>query len=482
VKDSGKNSGKGSVRDLNNKDKCSIVSDDRDSISVNSKNPASLGDNLHLPSINFNGTHSSSQLQKQNRLNQLNSKMVNSNSNANIKLVTGGGFKSKLSGTIKLPRSQTAFNSTKNLRDPRIHDGQQFQAIPGQQPKIMHTNVPYKPQSSNINTRGKMPDSTGDTPKQPLSVTNIPNGPGKAKKDFQRGLYEDSKKKQSKDAENETSLGGPECINKFGDLENLKQVELEVNGEEPIDFNGTLGRELQPAEFCSVKKGAKKFKETFDGRQLECEINGKRKKLNLPKSTRKIANETCPANDQHSIIGKAPRKKNLRQIQSDAGSIIDQAKFQSEAEERFFSPGTIPGVDSPEKSTQNESSKLFNLEHTGSSETTKMVSTGESPKLFDWERTGGTNKMISTNETPKLFGGTGTIEGPSSTEPRLVKAMSDIIDQGDPFLDFERSNSQKVQTGNLDQMVGARGFDVKNTRDQNFYHELTNNTLTGTMG
>jgi hypothetical protein len=60
--------------------------------------------------------------------------------------------------------------------------------------------------------------------------------------------------------------------------------------------------------------------------------------------------------------------------------------------------------------------------------------------------------------------------------------MSDIIDQGDPFLDFERSNSQKVQTGNLDQMVGARGFDEKNTRDQNFYHELTNNTLTGTMG
>jgi hypothetical protein len=482
VKDSGKNSGKGSARDLNNKDKCSIVSDDRDSISVNSKNPPSLGDNLHLPSINLNGTHSSSQLQKQNRLNQLNTKMQNSNSSANIKLVTHpGGFKSKLSGTIKLPRSQTAYNSSQNLRDP-APQGQQFQAIPGQQPKIMHTNVPYKPQSSNIYTRRKMPESEQENPKQPLSVPNIPKGSGKAKKDYQRGLYEDSKKKHVKGKENETSLAGLEFANNFGEMENFKREELEDNGEEPIDFNGTLGRELQPAEFCSVKKGKKKFNETFDGRQLECEINGKRKKINLPGSTGKIANETCPANDQHSVMGKAPRKKNLKQIQTDAGSIIEKAKFQRVAEERFFSPGTIPGEDSPEKFTQNESSKLFNLEHTGSSETTKMVSTGDTPKLFEWERTGGTNKMISTNETPKLFGGTGTIEGPSPSEPRLVKAMSDIIDQGDPFLDFERSNSQKVQTGNLDQMVGARGFDEKNTRDQNFYHELTNNTLTGTMG
>jgi hypothetical protein len=285
-----------------------------------------------------------------------------------------------------------------------------------------------------------------------------------------------------KNLKNETSLAGPEFGEKIGDLENFKGEGLEVDGEEHLDFNGTLGRELQPAEFCSVKMGKKKFNETFDGRQLECEINGKRKKLNLPKSSRKVVNETCPADDQHSDVGKAPRKKNLKQIQTDAGSIIDQAKFMREAEERFFSPGLIPDVDSPKKFTQNESSKLFNLEHTGSSETTKMVSTGETPKLFEWERTGGTNKMISTNETPKLFGGTGTIGGPSSSEPRLDKAMSDIIDQGDPFLDFERSNSKLAQTGNLDQMVGARGFDEKNTRDQNFYHELTNNTLTGTMG
>jgi hypothetical protein len=478
VKDSGKNSGKGSVRDLNNKDKCSIVSDDRDSISVNSKNPPSLGDNLHLPSINFNGTHSSSQLQKQKRLNQLNSKMVSSNSNSNINLVSNAGFKSKLSGTIKLPRSQTAYNSTKNLRDPQIV-GNYPQAIPGQQPKIMHTNVPYKPQSSNINTRRKLPGSDQGSKPQPLSVTNIPNGNGKAKKDYQRGLYENSKKKQFKNTEKDPVVAGAELVDRFEDLENFKSVELEINGEEVIDFNGTLGRELQPAEFCEVKKGAKKFNETFDGRQLECEINGKRKKLNLPKSTRKIANETCPAESQVGAMGKAPRKKNLKQLQADEGSSImaGQEKFQRLAEERFFAPGT----DSPTKFGQNESSKLFNLEQTGSSDN-KMVSTGETPKLFDWERTGGTNKMISTNETPKLFGGTGNTEGLGPTEPRLVKAMSDIIDQGDPFLDFERSNSTKVQTGNLDQMAGARGFDEKNTQGQNFYQELTNNTLTGTMG
>jgi hypothetical protein len=196
-----------------------------------------------------------------------------------------------------------------------------------------------------------MPESEQENPKQPLSVPNIPKGSGKAKKEYQRGLYEDSKKKHVKGKENETSLAGPELVNNFGEMENFKREEMEDNGEEPIDFNGTLGRELQPAEFCSVKKGKKKFNETFDGRQLECEINGKRKKINLPGSTRKIANDTCPANDQHTVMGKVPRKKNLKQIQTDAGSIIEKAKFQRVAEERFFSPGKIPGEDSPEKFT-----------------------------------------------------------------------------------------------------------------------------------
>lgn len=87
--------------------------------------------------------------------------------------------------------------------------------------------------------------------------------------------------------------------------------------------------------------------------------------------------------------------------------------------------------------------------------------------------------MQSTNETPKLFGGT---TGSNPAEPKLKKTQSDPLEEHDPFLGFERSNSHQVQTGNLEQQIGPKELDPKNTGDQNFYREWANNTLTATMG
>merc|ERR1711904_435368 len=109
-------------------------------------------------------------------------------------------------------------------------------------------------------------------------------------------------------------------------------------------------------------------------------------------------------------------------------------------------PFDLNNTQSQKLQSTNETPKLFDTDQTGSS-SNKLQSTNETPKLFELEKTGSSsNKLAQTNETPKLF-----MENQANQKINPQLCESDAQEDYDPFLAFEKKVA-KGGTGDLNRI------------------------------
>lgn len=491
-----------------------------------------------LPSVNLNTTDKFS---KQNSLTKLpvinkpqsgqsngsntgskrNLVIAQKNSNSSTNLLSNNNMtkynsNGKLGG-IKLPRSQTAKNyqSSKQFARP---EAQQNNAN-YQPPKIFCSHVPYKPHTSNVVSRKynnedilkpgygskqEIPSNQKDEDfKKELSKAKLESHKKKLQKDLyekNRALKYDNTKEQH-------------VIKKFNDINNFKSIDIEPEygteddpfedtphknpyAENELEFNGTLGRELQSQVYDQDNGNEKLAIQDYGAENLENKKLGTLKdgdKIKIAQNSGKFKRI-----DSAKRIGSAKRLDSGKRLNPGTNTMLQNANMISNQKQRIpnaknqninklgfpknkisnhlptVSKGSSGSSSARNLNSQKDSSRHiqsqqnssrtmlkkqtslqetkrsdapkqkyqdtlnmqdtnpFNINNTLSN---KLQSTNETPKLFDTDQTGSSsNKLQSTNETPKLF----ELEKTGSSSNKLAQTNET------PKLFMENQANQKV--------------------------------------